>query len=228
MKGYFVGLLLVLCSVVRAQHAYFVLIEDAQRQPFYLRMGERSISSSAGGHLILSPLRDSAYQVFIGFPNSRAEQLFYIDTRGKDRGFRLRNITGQWVLSDMQSLQQLRPVGMGDKAMQGVKRGDSYSGLMADLVDDTAVLYGEVAIPANDFVRPRKDTVIWEQRMQTVIAKDTTAVKGSSAVGSDGLVYDKRDIIRLRTEVIAEGREVIYVDRSGPVSDTIRIVIPRL
>ncbi len=41
-------------------------------------------------------------------------------------------------------------------------------------------------------------------------------------------ILDSRDIIRYRTENQREGKLFIYVDRSTPVADTIRLIIPRL
>lgn len=202
-------------SLSFAQQERFVFIQETAKRPFYVRMGETSFSSSRGGHLILSSLKDSSYSMFVGFPRAQyPEQLFNVVLKGKDRGFELKNVDGQWQLFDLQILQLMRPIGSGDNSMQGPKKTDSYSELMAGVVNDTAVLYGTMVrqepIRIIDTVAPQDDG-------------STTA--GSSTPGAP--VYDKRDIIRYSTENIMEGKLLIYLDRSAPVVDTIRIIIPR-
>lgn len=194
--------LLLLANLLFAQQGRFVFIQETGGRPFYVRMEDNSFSSSPGGHLILSSLKDSVYSMFIGFPRAQyPEQLFNVEVKGKDRGFELKNIDGQWELYDLLTMQFILPARSEEKTMQGEKKTDSYSLLMAGVVDDTAVLYASV--------------------------RDEVAGKGDSAALSSGQVYDKRDIIRYATENIEEGKLMIYLDRSGPVVDTIRLIIPR-
>lgn len=197
------GLVLIV-NLLFAQQGRFIFIQETGRRPFYVRMEDNSFSSSPGGHLFLSALKDSVYNMFIGFPKSKyPEQLFNIEVKGKDRGFELKNMDGQWQLYDLLTMQFIKPARTEDRTMHGTKREDAYSLLMAGLVDDTAVLYTTV-------------------RDEITGKKDSTVVKTPG-----GPVYDKRDIIRYSTENIVEGKLMIYLDRSAPVIDTIRLIIPR-
>lgn len=194
------GLLLAV-NLLFAQHR-FVFIQENGGRPFYVRMEDNSFSSSVRGHLILSGLRDSVYSMFIGFPKAQhPEQLFNVEVKGKDRGFELKNIDGQWELYDLLTMQFVRPARLEDKTMHGEKKSDSYSMLMAGVVNDTTVLYAS--------------------------AHERPAGGGDSVAGGGGPVYDKRDIIRYQTENVREGKLMIYLDRSAPIIDTIRLVIPR-
>ena len=74
MVRIYLSLMLLVCGMgATAQQDYYVFIQETSRQPFYVRMGEESHSSSAEGHIsVLAlqlhrqeeyiPLRDSIQQ----------------------------------------------------------------------------------------------------------------------------------------------------------------------
>lgn len=234
MKGiYLIIAFTVSCVWCKAQQDYFVFIQQVSGEPFYVRMGEESYSSSANGHLILSRLKDSTYQMFIGFPKGRnAEQLFTVPVNKKDRGFELKQIDGQWQLFDLQSLQLMRPVAGADNSGL-TKKEDSYSRLMAGVVDDTAVLYSTAA--EREEVKNEKPTRPVPKGVDTAVKAGAkaalsadTAKQTASAPPVRSSGRDKRDIIRYSTENIVEGKLMIYLDRTSEVTDTIRIIVPRL
>ncbi len=80
-------------------------------------------------------------------------------------------------------------------------------------------------------------TTLVQQDSTKIVRVDTAAMMTNNdsarnatvavAPQPDSSVRDKRDIIRLSTENIEEGKLLIYVDRTGPANDTIRIIIPR-
>lgn len=274
---------------------YYIFIQETSRQPFYVRTGEVSHSSSATGHIILSRLRDSVYNFFIGFPKGRSpEQLFTITMNKKDHGYELRDMNGRWQLFDLQTLQLINPAASHRAEGQTVMLSDSYSALMSNVVDDSAVLYAAVedtlttdtvviaaevkaaadsaalqqnAVQAgagagktnNRSTKKKQEQLRKAQQTEPIvraeenqqpakadtttvapagstktpppandtIANTTTTTPKAVPSATASSVRDKRDIIRLITENVVEGKLMIYVDRSEPVSDTIRIVIPR-
>lgn len=138
---------------VAAQQDHFIFIRSEKSQPFYVRLQDRNLSSSAIGHIILSKLKDSTYNIVIGFPkNQFPEQEFSVPLNHKDRGFELKDLGGQgWALFDLQSLQLIQAAagkpqaGGGGSAYGLVKKSDDFARLMAGVVNDTAVLYTFVA-----------------------------------------------------------------------------------
>jgi hypothetical protein len=277
MKRIYLSIMVLACGLgAVAQQEFYVFIQDLSHQPFYVRMGQESHSSSAEGHIILARLRDSVYNLYIGSPRSRGEELFTVTINKKDHGYELRNVNGRRQLFDLQTLQVINPVATTLSGGQTIRKTDSYSELMAGVVDDSAVLYtspadtltsdtalaaekadpGAVArvVPGGTRGKKKKpaavarDTVVAKKDTPVAVA-DTTLVKIDTAAAvvktdtaakidstkaatvaaaqPDSSVRDKRDIIRLSTENIVEGKLMIYVDRTGPVNDTIRIIIPR-
>ena len=278
MTRIYLSLMVLVCGMgAMAQQDYYVFIQETSRQPFYVRMGEESHSSSAEGHIILSKLRDSVYNFYIGFPRRRGELLFIIAMNRKDHGYELRNVEGRRQLFDLQTQQLISPVATTQSNEQTLRKRDSYSELMAGVVDDSAVLYmspadtlssdtalvnkadstikitaatdtstlrkDEFVVTVADSMKDKKPSpvTIASDRNETKKEKpvintmDSTKVKKDTTGDNNAVVSlqpetsvrDKRDIIRLSTENLAEGKLMIYVDRTGPVNDTIRIIIPR-
>ena len=78
-------LFFLLAGECRAQN-YFVFIDAGNRQPFYVRLDSQFYSSSAEGHIILSRLKDSLYDITVGFPGQTApEQHYEFRIGGKDQ-----------------------------------------------------------------------------------------------------------------------------------------------
>ena len=279
MKRIYLSLIALVCGTgTMAQQDFYIFIQEPAHQPFYVRMGEESHSSSAEGHIILSKLKDSVYNLYIGFPKIRGENLFNIPINKKDHGYELQNVNGRRQLFDLQTFQMIIPVASTQSDGQTIRKTDSYSELMAGVVDDSAVLYTSPADTMNTdtifangkadsvaAVKADVDTTKVKNVPEAAAAIDSTAVNKDAAVAvaevestadkkevpgavevdnnnvkneaivlapvvaasPDSSVRDKRDIIRLSTENVAEGKLMIYIDRSGPVNDTIRIIIPR-
>jgi hypothetical protein len=131
---------------------YFVFLSTEDRQPFYVRLDSTMFSSSPDGHLILAPLRDSTYQLTIGFPGeTTSEQRYVFSIRAKDQEFQLKKRgDAGWGLFDQQANEWLTPEATAGKAVQprlpGVRKDDAFSRMMADVVGDTAVLYNTYAM----------------------------------------------------------------------------------
>src|SRR6201986_5171150 len=101
------GWIILLVLFAGKSHAqdYFVLIQSENRQPFYIRLGGQSYASSPGGHLILSQLKDSSYNITVGFPGQVfPEERFSFNLGQKDREFSLRRPDDKgWELVDLES-----------------------------------------------------------------------------------------------------------------------------
>lgn len=142
---------LITCLPGWAQDEYFLCIQSDNHQPFYARIGEKSHASSAVGHLVIPGLKDSTYRVYIGFPQRTAsEQQFKVVFNQQDLGFRLKKGEGSdWGLENWVSGELLKPQDYGkeyvdDRYLGQRKQNDAFAGLMAAVVNDSAVLYSTV------------------------------------------------------------------------------------
>ena len=62
---------LFIATGVRSQHHHFFYIQSDQQQPFYIKLGNEVMSSSSAGFLIIPKLKDSAFEMIVGFPNDQ-------------------------------------------------------------------------------------------------------------------------------------------------------------
>jgi len=134
-----------------AQH-YFVFIGSENKQPFYVRVDSEFHSSTPEGHLILAQLKDSIYNITIGFPGqTQPEQHYAFNIRGRDQAFQLQQQGEKGLrLYDLQAKDWLSPQGgsvAGEEFRStGIKKDDAFSRMMAGVVHDTAVLYNTYAM----------------------------------------------------------------------------------
>lgn len=99
-------LLLFSVTAVSSQRVYFIYIQHENEQPFYVKMGEKVQSSAASGFIILSNLRDSTYDIAIGFSSGNIpEQEFSVVMKQKDQGYLLKKFDEKgWGLFNLQTL----------------------------------------------------------------------------------------------------------------------------
>ncbi len=148
-----IGLVFLLISLTGRcfSQDYFVLIQADNKQPFYVRLGDKSVSSSAEGSIILGQLRDTTYNITVGFPGqSSSDQLFRVEMHHRDQQFLLRNQEDKgWILynpltGETRTTEPKAETG-AELRPQGTKKDDAFSRLMAGVVHDTAVMYNTYA-----------------------------------------------------------------------------------
>lgn len=171
-------LILLLQTVASFAQNYFVFIGSEDRQPFYVRVDSEFHSSTPEGHLILSQLKDSTYNITIGFPGQTlSEQHYSFKIGGKDQEFQLQPQGQDGLrLYDLQKKDWLSLQGGGGRTDEfrttGVKKDDAFSRMMAGVVHDTAVLYNTYAMEqalTDSPVTTRPDTAV-----AAIIRPDTT------------------------------------------------------
>ena len=147
-------LLILMTGRNYAQEDYFILIQAENNQPFYVRIGDKLFSSSAQGHLILAQLKEGSYSITIGFPKQLfPEQSFSVSINKKDLEFQLKDLAEKgWGLLNPQTLELKMPDEKKEvepkSHLEGVKKDDAFSRLMAGVVSDTAVMYNTYAMEA--------------------------------------------------------------------------------
>src|ERR1039458_5556584 len=99
--------------LAKAQQIHFVYIQTENAQPFYVKLDQKIISSSAAGYVILSKLTDGVYEFNIGYPkNEFPEKKFKIIMANRNEGFLLKNFGEKgWGLFNLESFEVA--MGMG-------------------------------------------------------------------------------------------------------------------
>src|SRR5438445_236032 len=153
LRNAFLPLLILIVGKCYAQENYFVLIQADNNQPFYARLEDKTLSSTFQGHLILSQLNGGRHSITIGFPKQLfPEQQYTFDVNGKDLELQLKEQENKgWGVFNPQT-QEWLPAERKEPAtavhIDGIKKDDAFSRLMAGVVSDTAVMYNTYAMEA--------------------------------------------------------------------------------
>ncbi|MBL0234668.1 MAG: hypothetical protein IPQ08_13555 [Chitinophagaceae bacterium] len=250
MKKLILCILLVMGQqLLMAQKLYFVYLQSDNKQPFYLRMGTRTIQSGNGGYLILSKLRDSIYHFNVGSPDNKfPEQSFTVTVNKKDHGYLLKDFgENGWGLFDLQTLEVLKSETSDpkkDKAME-VKNVSLFTEVLAKAADDpslkekTARVEVKTTVIKPEEKKPEEKVVVKTEPKEIIPAvKDTQALAIQTIPEKKKDIpdivervnppaYHRSDVKRHSESSTTEGMGIVYTDDMGDGSrDTIRILIP--
>lgn len=227
MRYLFLVLLLCIELAAYTQQNRFVFIQAPQQQPFYVRVGDKTFSSSAFGHLVIPGLSDSVYQLFIGLPKTLVpEQEFRLSLQGSDRGLDLRTENGtQLILFDWQRAEVIKPVRIPEPRSvairsTGAMRSDPYSILMAGVVNDSLVLIeSTIASTTKSASSPANEQTI---RPNPPALHADTAVNGRDVAAVAEVPSKIADSDSSSVQV-----ESVVVDTNPAVQDTISTQVRR-
>jgi hypothetical protein len=193
-----------------SQQNRFAYFQAAANQPFYIRMDEKTLSSNSFGSLVISKLKDSTYKLYIGLPgNKSSEQLFEVPISGSDRGFELKLVAdGSLRLLDWQKMNYIEPVVRQVKPVEAPTQAktDTYSKLMAAVVDDPVVATITIQVPVQ--------SVSASAETATVSSKMVTEPVSVAADSTPGIVKENTESQKLDT--IRPVKQEITLPASNP------------
>jgi hypothetical protein len=191
MKAFFLRsislffLFCILAENLSGQQTRFIYIQTENKQPFYIKMDNRILSSSVYGYIIIGQLTDSTYTISTGFPRAEwQEQNITIAVKETDAGYLLKNFGEKgWGLVNLQSTQLI----MADKKAEKEKADTKE---VADLskAEITRLKYDVTADGVNilyvDFVNNVSDTVhVFVPAVRSgAVADAKTGAEGTKAV----------------------------------------------
>jgi Domain of unknown function (DUF4476) len=90
-----------------SQQNHFVYVQTENKQPFYIKLNNKLLSSSASGYLIIPKLQDGNYELTIGFPkNEWLGQNITCEVNKKDAGYLLKDFGDKgWGLFNFQTME---------------------------------------------------------------------------------------------------------------------------
>lgn len=123
-----------------AQKVYFIYLQSETSLPFYIKIGDKVVSSTTEGYLILPKLKDSTYTFSVGFSGKQGEPKFTVSINKTDRGFLIKNFNEVLSLFDLQSLVIYNPVQAPVSTTQTATKTDSFTKLLSKAADDSTLL----------------------------------------------------------------------------------------
>jgi hypothetical protein len=154
-----------------SQKVYFVYLQTESSQTFYVKLNDKTYSSSLSGYLILSKLLDTTYKFSVGFPKNKwPEQKFSVEVNGKDHGYLLKNFDdGSWGLFDLQTMAiQIAPA--DTRINSSSQKGAGRVSLFTDVLSKAA-----------------NDPSLRERPVSVSDSKRSIVIKRSEVAGKDGL-----------------------------------------
>ncbi len=200
MKKYLQILLFLVSSYcANAQQNYFAYFQTDNKQPFYIRINSKLLSSSSSGYLVVPKLTAGMYSLKIGFPkNEFPEQQFSLQVVNTDAGYLVKNFGDKgWGLYNLHTME----VNMSAAQNQNSKTLKSSDG---DDAFSKALSTATNTEPVNSLVKIDSVSLTNEKTSSvTVIAP----------------------VLKLSDLADQFGRSIIYVDKSSSVNDTIALFI---
>jgi hypothetical protein len=215
MKYLLVSCILFFCTLKTfSQQEYFTYLQTENSQPFYIRLNKNVYSSTSSGYLIVSKLTDTTttLSVTIGFAKSiYPEQQFNIPVSHKDAGYVIKNLGDKgWALSNLQTqaviMSASPPEEKKKSELTGEKKNDAFSLLLANAVNDTAVLY-TVSKPPKPLAPPviivteekKNDSVLLAKKELTkkdsvILVKQVAEKSDTGIIAKNGLKNDSSKI----------------------------------
>jgi len=253
-------LLILVAGKCQAQENYFVLIQADNSQPFYARLEDKTLSSTFQGHLILSQLKGGRHSITIGFPKQLfPEQQYTFDVNGKDLELQLKEQENKgWGVFNPQTQEWLpaeRKELAGTARIEGIKKDDAFSRLMAGVVSDTAVMYNtyamEAALKDSPAVKtePKADTSrasLVETNKSDTTVTTSIPLKADTSLAVVTVMEPRHDtvatvdsarvrvphrpasvVVKLSERKTSKGLRLAFADRAkGRKADTVIVIIP--
>jgi hypothetical protein len=214
MKFLFISILWSICYFnVNAQISHFIYFQTENKQPFYIKINNKILSSSPAGYLIVPKLKQGDYKIAFGFPkNEIPEKVISYKVDKKDAGYVIKNFGDKgWGLFNLQTFEVIMPGDViADNKTRDVRQNqdDAFSSMLATVVNDSTIR--------------QKEVINKEDQSLTATAKLSNEA-GSLQSLDAGPAASVSLITRILNVMNNAGAELIYTDQSDGKSDTIRI-----
>ena len=177
-KLLFLSIFLSLYVFSQAQRVYFVYLQSDNGTPFYVKLGDKIHSSSSMGYLLLSNLKDSAYQIRIGMQGqNKIEPVFNVSVNNTDRGFLIKNFDQGLSLFDLSTLEIIAAQPLTGKSEEYITRTDSFTKSLSQAANDPSLLTEAVVKKTVS----KEKTVVVPQEKQPEVAKPAIVINESTS-----------------------------------------------
>lgn len=236
---------------VFAQQEHFIYLQTDNKQPFYIKLNNKIISSSSSGYLILSKLTAGSYKLIIGFPKSEWPEQNINVSVNKDAGFLIKNFGEKgWGFFNIQSNEVLMTGNIiKENNPSQVKSTDPFSTMLSNVVNDSSILQRDVVKdesetklkeikkvePKEPGTNPLTDSIVSKNNTEDLAENkqpqkkderkeiDTNRMSDNNVTTATTFFSVVKRTLRKKSK---EGTELVYIDEFDNRKDTIRIFIP--
>ena len=198
--------MLLLNTALHAQQYYFAYVQTDNKQPFYLKMNDKVLSSSASGYVVIPKLSSGNYSVTFGFPKDQfPQQTINLNIASADAGFLLKDFGAKgWGLFNLETMQVAMNNSAGNSALiPTTLNQDIFSNTLAGAAN-------------TDLSVAKKPAPVVVEEVKPVIVKEEKKVIKPATENA---------IIKINTSSDVDGKSYTYVDHTGMQNDTINVFI---
>jgi hypothetical protein len=201
------ALVFFISIAARAQQNYFVYVQTDNKQPFYIKMKDKIMSSSTAGYLVIPKLTTGTYVFTVGFPKDQwVQQSFNIAVGTSDVGYLLKNFGDKgWGLYNIQTME----ISMN---------GAAVSSTVKTATDNDDVFATTLSGVANTNLSVKKEVVSTPPKEEPIPVKEVATKQLEKTIPSR--------IEKIQTFNDDDGKTIVYTDKHSNKIDTIRIFIP--
>jgi hypothetical protein len=229
-----------------SQQNHFIYLQTENRQPFYVKLDKKILSSSASGYIIIPKLQEGNYILAIGFPkNEWPEQTVTCTVNKKDAGYLLKNFGDKgWGIFNLQTMEVIMlGTRLSEKENTGVEdKSDIFSNTLSNVVNDPSIVRKIEEKPAvKEEVKPvlveNKKEILTDTPANIVIspvkekmAEDKSVIKEEvkpvvEIIKKEEQVIASSQVKKLFSIKSSEGTDMVFADIVNGVSDTVRLFI---
>jgi hypothetical protein len=223
---------------VKAQQTHFVYLQTDNGQPFYVKLNNNIISSSAEGYVILPEMTDGVHKITVGFPKKEhPEENFTFNIGNNNAGFLIKNFENKGLqLFNLETLALIDGAGNDSAktlAASVKKDTDPFSQMLASVVKDSSILQNHQIQPAPKAAAEINSTTVDSKPdTATVVNKPDTAAEVNKAATAIVPVADSESMVKNNsvTKILSRGNEsgltMLYADTNSDQTDTVSVFIP--
>jgi hypothetical protein len=218
-KIFFLLLACAFCFSLEAQQTHFIYLQTDNGQPFYVKMNNKVISSSAEGYVILPDMLEGTYQIAVGFPKKEhPEETFTLSLDGNNEGYVIKDFEDTGLqLFNLETLALINGSRDSGRIVTAAvtKDADPFSKMLANVVKDSSILQDhqvKVSKPVTSAVAS---------------AADTNNIAVAPASTTDTFATAKTaPISKLESTRDSTGLLMIYTAENNEKTDTVTVFIP--
>jgi len=223
-----------------AQQNHFVYIQTDEKISFDVSVNGKTYNSSSIGYVIIPKLAKGTYQLNVSFANKKyPDQQFNCIIDKLDAGFLLKNYTDKgWGLFNLQSFD----ITMATKenaveAEQPKTQPDNnaFGNMLSQVANDTTLFVKtEIVKPVVQKPLPVADSAVSVKnesaptKEANINASTTEEEKKEIAISEPktNLPHAINPLLKLKQLSSKDGTDVVFIDSSSGMNDTIRIFLP--
>lgn len=211
--------LVTLVLYANAQNFRFIYIQTENQKPFYVKMGDHGISSSASGYMIIPRLTAETYKITVGLPQSSFPEFsFTVNLKETGTGYLIKKDADRgWYIADLYTMEPVEiEVQLSSlKGREAVKLNYEFARILSEVVNDSTIR--EMNVFSTQGAITAKPEAVNAPNMPVVEKPEPANYRNPAIVNAS-----KATVSKLGQRNISEGLFATYLDNG----DTVNIFMP--